>query len=87
MSDVCIGYTLYAGMGEDKNTFLIDMKGELIRSWRIGGMPVKLLPNGHLIGSKTDRGGKHPLIREPRPKDPKDFAPWHDNIGGIRLEW
>lgn len=87
MEDACTGYTLYAGMGDDKKTYLIDMAGMIVHTWPIGGMPVKMLSNGHLIGAKSDRGGKNPFIQDPRPKNPLDFAPWHDNIELVELDW
>lgn len=59
----------------------------LVHTWPIGGMPVKMLSNGHLIGSKRDRGGKSPLDQDPRPENPLDFAPWHDNIEIVELDW
>lgn len=87
MARACAGYTLYAGMGDDKNTYLIDMDGKLVHTWSIGGMPVKMMSNGHLIGSKSDRGGKYPLDQDPRPENSLDFAPWHDNIEIVELDW
>lgn len=87
MSEPCNGYTLYAGMGKDKNTYLVDMEGEVVWKWQIGGMPVKYLPGGNIIGALRDRQGIHPLIEDPKPEDPKDFAPWHDTIELVELNW
>ena len=85
--NACTGYTLYAGMGQDKNTYLVDMDGNRVHTWPIGGMPVKMLSNGNLIGAKKDRIGKDPLIADPAPEDSKKFAPWHDNIELVELDW
>lgn len=50
----CDGYTLL-GMpsmsgGQPSPARLIDMKGQLVHTWTIGGFPPKMLPGGSLIG-------------------------------------
>ncbi len=48
------GYTLFSMQGAD-NTYtqseLIDMKGNVVQTWNVGGIPSKMLPGGDLIGS------------------------------------
>lgn len=87
MRQPCTGYTYYSGMGQDRRTYVIDMDGEVIHTWDIGGMPVKMLPGGRLIGSLRGRKGRNPLVEDPKPEDPKDFAPWHDTIELVELDW
>lgn len=48
------GYTLFAAHG---TTFLIDMSGQVVHTWRVGTNP-RLLENGHLLdASKDDPSG------------------------------
>ena len=44
------GYTLFAAHG---NSYLIDMSGQLVHSWRIGTNP-RFLPNGNLLDATKD---------------------------------
>jgi len=44
------GYTLFASRGA---TFLIDMEGQVVHTWRIGTSP-RLLENGHLLDATRD---------------------------------
>lgn len=48
------GYTLFAILDETgsfEETRLIDMAGNLVHTWALGGTPSKLLPGGNLIGA------------------------------------
>ncbi|MFZ4579661.1 MAG: aryl-sulfate sulfotransferase [Myxococcota bacterium] len=79
------GYTLFAAHG---GTYLIDMQGNLVHSWKIGTNP-KLLPDGHLLdAAKDDPSGFGGFVEvdwdgntvwtynESR----KDYAPHHDFV-------
>ncbi len=53
------GYTLFAAHG---TTYLIDMAGNVVHSWKIGTNP-KLLANGHILdASKNDPSGFGGLV-------------------------
>ncbi|MBT7163708.1 MAG: hypothetical protein HN849_02840 [Victivallales bacterium] len=44
------GYTLFAAHG---TTYLIDMSGQVVNTWRMGTNP-RLLPNGHILDATRD---------------------------------
>ena len=44
------GYTLFSGAGQ---SYLIDMSGQVVHTWRIGTNP-RLLDNGHLLDALKD---------------------------------
>ena len=59
------GYTLLTSFGAheyppDSGVFhgalLIDMEGELVHEWKMVGWPVKMLPEGHVMGYSDMRG-------------------------------
>lgn len=56
----CDGYTLYAPPKGD--AILIDMGGEIIHEWSIGGSPPKMLSGGSLIGASEARDGHEETI-------------------------
>lgn len=77
------GYTLFAAHGR---SYLIDMSGQVVHTWRIGTNP-RLLDNGHLLdASKDDPSGfagfmeldwDGHVVWEYTEKRP-DYAPHHD---------
>jgi hypothetical protein len=85
----CEGYTVYAGAGPSPHAYLIDMEGEIVHEWSYGGMPVKMLPGGRLLGRKRNRMGVHPLEKEPRaPLEPGTRKPpWQDTIEVVQVDW
>lgn len=46
----CKGYTLI--IADDEHSSLIDMEGTVVRTWPVTGSPVKMLPDGSVIGTR-----------------------------------
>jgi len=60
------GYTLYAyedTSNTNSHSELIDMNGNLVHTWNVGGIPVKMLPGGDLIGASGIFPGDYDLIQ------------------------
>lgn len=60
------GYTLYAyadTTNTNSHSELVDMNGNLVHTWDIGGIPVKMLPGGDLIGAMGLYPGDYDLVR------------------------
>jgi len=77
------GYTLFASRGL---TFLIDMEGHVVHTWRIGTNP-RLLDNGHLLDATRDDPSGFQGFREldwdgktvwEHTEKRKGYAPHHD---------
>jgi arylsulfotransferase ASST len=51
----CEGYTLYRLSKPGNHAILINMNGEEVHEWPIAGSPVKMLPGGSMLGSKSVR--------------------------------
>ena len=50
------GYTLYPSMKHGVGAQLIDMNGNVVRSWpEFDGFMINLLPEGRILGGKTGR--------------------------------
>ncbi len=82
-SSACTGYTLYSPPGG--NAVLIDMEGTIVKTWSIGGMPVKMLPDGEIIGSKSTRGEQQRPAAPGANRQPQ--APYQDTIELVQLDW
>ncbi len=80
---ICAGYTLYSPPGG--NAVLVDMDGNVIKKWSIGGMPVKMLPDGEIIGNKRVRAGQRPSSG-PKGGGPPQ-PPTQDAIELVQLDW
>ena len=91
------GYTIisYTGAGSMGGSPLIDMEGKIVHQWPIGGQPVKMLPDGSLIGHKRNRLGKNPLQADAasqpaelaKPGEPPRSGPWQDAIELVQVSW
>lgn len=60
------GYTLYAyadTSGTNSHSELIDMNGNVVHTWNVGGIPVKMLPGGDLIGATGIFPGDYDLVK------------------------
>jgi len=77
------GYTLFAGHGR---TFLIDMEGRVVHTWRTGTNP-RLLSNGHILDATRDDPSGFQGFQEVDwdgkvvwryTEKRKDYAPHHD---------
>jgi hypothetical protein len=60
------GYTLYSyddASGIFSHSELIDMNGDVVQSWNLGGLPVKMLPGGDLIGGSGIFPGDYDFVK------------------------
>ena len=87
----CEGYTIYGHAGPTPSAFVINMDGEVVHEWSYGGFPVKMLPEGKLLGRKRNRLGKNPLERDPDENPDAepgpDRPPWQDTIEVVQVDW
>ena len=63
------GYTMFThlGPGQEKYTYLIDMEGSLVHTWKIPGGIEKntvLLENGNILRALSATGGGSPVYQE-----------------------
>jgi len=60
------GYTLYSYddvSGIFSHSELVDMDGSVVQSWNLGGLPVKMLPGGDLIGASGIFPGDYDFVK------------------------
>lgn len=65
--DPCLGFTLYStptADGEPQLTALLDMKGQVVRTWPHSGFPSIMLPGGSILTNRSLRPGNINLIQD-----------------------